>query len=149
MNTIAQKLPTVARLGLGLIFTVFGLNKFFMFLPQPPMSGPPAEFFGALFATGYMLPLLATTEVVAGLMLLSGRFVPLALALLAPVIVNILAFHVFLAKGGLGVPVVILAAEVYLAWAYRESFAAMLRARALPRVQEESRTRLGREATAR
>src|SRR4029077_3163548 len=113
-------------------------NKFFHFLPQPPISGPPAEFFGALFATGYMLPLIATTEVVAGVMLLSGRFVPLALALLAPVIVNIVAFHGFLAPGGLAVPLLVLAAEVYLAWAYRDSFAPMLRARAVPRGAETS-----------
>jgi uncharacterized membrane protein YphA (DoxX/SURF4 family) len=149
MNTLFQKVPTVARLGLGFVFTLFGLNKLFMFLPQPPISGPPAEFFGALFATGYMLPLIATTEVVAGLMLLSGRFVPLALALLAPVIVNIVAFHVFLAKAGFGMPVAVLAAEVYLAWAYRDSFAAMLRARAVPRGHEVSTSRVAAEATAR
>src|SRR5438477_1745787 len=104
MNTIARKIPTVARIGLGLVFMVFGFNKLLHFLPQPPISGPPAEFFGALFATGYMLPLLATTEIVAGLMLLSGRFVPLAVALLAPVIVNIVGFHIFLAKGGFALP---------------------------------------------
>ena len=134
MNAITRKMPIVARILLGLVFTVFGLNKLLHFLPQPPMSGPPAEFFGALFATGYMLPLLAVTEIAAGVMLLSGRFVPLALTLLAPIIVNILGFHLFLAPSGLAVPVVVLAAEVYLAWAYRDAFAPMLRARATPRV---------------
>src|SRR5580692_4707982 len=119
MNTIARKFPTVARVGLGLVFATFGLNKLVPFLPQPPISGPPAQFFGALFATGYMIPLLAVTEIVAGLMLLSGRFVPLGLTLLAPVIVNIAAFHLFLAKGGFGLPMVVLALELYLAWTYR------------------------------
>jgi uncharacterized membrane protein YphA (DoxX/SURF4 family) len=132
MNTITRRIPTVARIGLGLAFTVFGLNKFLQFLPQPPISGPPAEFFGALMATGYMLPLVATTEVIAGLLLLSGRFVPLGLALLAPVIVNILGFHIFLAEGGLPLPLAVLVAEIYLAWQYRESFSPMLRARAVP-----------------
>jgi uncharacterized membrane protein YphA (DoxX/SURF4 family) len=131
---LSRKIPTVAaRVVIGLVFTVFGLNKLLQFLPTPPMSGPPAEFFGALFATGYMLPLIAATEIVAGVMLLSGRFVPLALTLLAPIIVNIVAFHLFLAKGGLGVPLVVLAAEVYLAWAYRDAFVPMLRSRAVPR----------------
>src|SRR5450432_2596623 len=132
MNTITRKFPTVARIGLGLVFATFGLNKLVPFLPQPPISGPPADFFGALFATGYMLPLIATTEVVAGLLLLSGRFVPLALTLLAPVIVNILAFHLVLAPSDVAMPMVLLVAELYLAWSYREAFAPMLRARVAP-----------------
>jgi uncharacterized membrane protein YphA (DoxX/SURF4 family) len=132
MHPITRKIPTLARIGLGLVFASFGLNKFLHFIPQPPISGPPAEFFGALIATGYMVPLLAATEIVAGLMLLSGRFVPLALTLLAPVIVNIVAFHVFLTRGGFLLPLGVLAAEVYLAWAYRDAFAPLLRARATP-----------------
>ena len=131
MNTITRKLPTVARMGLGLVFATFGLNKLVPFLPQPPISGAPAEFFGALFATGYMIPLIAVTEIVAGLMLLSGRFVPLALTLLAPVIVNILAFHLFLAPAGLGVPALVLGLELYLAWTYRDAFAPMLHMRSV------------------
>jgi uncharacterized membrane protein YphA (DoxX/SURF4 family) len=129
MNTITQKVPTAARIGLGFIFTVFGLNKLLHFLPQPPMSGPPAEFFGALFATGYMIPLIAAIEISAGVLLLSGRFVPLALALLAPVIVNIVAFHLFLAPSGIGPAVLVVALEVFLAWSNRSAFRPMLRAR--------------------
>jgi putative oxidoreductase len=142
MNAIVRRMPSVARVVLGLVFTILGANKFLHFLPQPPMSGPPADFFGALFATGYMLPLIATTEVVAGLLLLSGRFVPLALTLLAPVIVNILAFHLFLAPSGIAMPMVVLAAELYLAWSYREAFAPMLRARVAPGGAEATRPAL-------
>jgi hypothetical protein len=80
-----------------------------------------------------MIPLLAVTEIVAGLMLLSGRFVPLGLTLLAPVIVNILGFHLFLARSGIGFPVVLLALELYLAWAYRDAFAPMLRMHSVAR----------------
>ena len=76
----------IARTLLGLVFVVFGLNFFFHFLPMPPMEGAPAAFMGALFATGYMFPLIKGTEVVAGAMLLGNRFVPLALTLLAPII---------------------------------------------------------------
>lgn len=120
---------TIARVVLGLVFFVFGLNGFLHFLPQPPMSGPPAAFFGALAATGYMLPLLKGTEVIGGTLLLAGRYVPLALALLAPVIVNIVAFHTFLAPSGLAIPLVVLGLEVFLAWSHRSVYRPMLQAR--------------------
>jgi len=136
MNTVTRKLPTVSRIGLGLVFAVMGLNKLVPFLPQPPMSGAPAAFFGALFATGYMLPLIALTEIVAGVMLLTGRFTTLGLALLAPVVVNIVAFHLFLAPAGLPLALVVLALELYLAWSYRDAFAPMLRTRNVERTTQ-------------
>ncbi len=74
MNSISNKLPTVARILLGLPFFVFGLNGFLHFIPQPPMPGPAGAFAGALFASGYLFPLLKGTEVVASLLLLSNRF---------------------------------------------------------------------------
>jgi len=136
-----KTITLVARLGLGLLFTVFGLNGFLHFLPQPPMSGPPAEFAGALAATGYMFPLIKGTEVVAGLALLAGRFVPLALTVLAPVIVNIAAFHLFLAPSGLGMVVALLVAELFLAWAYRDAFRGVLQANTHPAVIDTHATR--------
>ena len=132
MSNVSRKLPTVARVASGLAFFVFGLNGFLHFLPQPPMSGPPADFAGALFATGYMFPLIKGTEVAASLLLLSNRYVPLALALLAPLLVNIVAFHAFLAPSGLALPIVLLVLELYLAWSYRDAFAPMLHARTAP-----------------
>jgi len=129
MNPLQSKLVLAARSVLGLGFLVFGLNGFLHFLPQPPLSGPPAEFFGALFATGYMLPLIKGTEVVTGLLLLTGRYVPLALTVLAPVMVNILGFHAFLAPAGLPIPILFTALGIYLAYAHRSAFAPMLRAR--------------------
>jgi len=129
MHTISKHIPTAARLFLGLVFTVFGLNFFLHFLPMP--SAPPraAAFAGALFASGYLFPLLKATEVVAGLLLLGGLFVPLALAVLAPIVINIVGFHLFLEPSGLPVPLAVLAAELYLAWSYRSSFAPMLHLR--------------------
>jgi uncharacterized membrane protein YphA (DoxX/SURF4 family) len=132
MSNIASKIPTAARLLLGLVFTVFGLNGFLHFIPTPPMSGPAGAFGGAMFATGYLFQLLKSTEVIAGLLLLSNRFVPLALALLAPVVVNIVAFHTFLAPSGLPLPLVILVLEVYLARSYRDAYSSMLQARTEP-----------------
>ena len=129
MHTISKHIPTAARLFLGLVFTVFGLNFFLHFLPMPPAPPRAAAFAGALFASGYLFPLLKATEVVAGLLLLAGLFVPLTLAVLAPIIINIIGFHLFLEPSGLPLPLVVLAAELYLAWTYRSAFAAMLHLR--------------------
>ena len=111
MNAISRRLPTIARLALGLIFFVFGLNGFFHFLPQPPAPPRAMAFAGALFASGYFFPLLKAVEVTAGALLLAGALVPFALTLLAPIIVNIVAFHLFLAPGNYAVVGIVLAAE--------------------------------------
>jgi DoxX len=149
MNSLTNKLPTAARLLLGLVFFVFGLNGFLHFIPQPPSSGPSADFASALFATGYMFPLLKGTEVAAGLLLLSNRYVPLALALLAPVLVNIVAFHAFLAPAGLALPIVLLVLELYLARSFRDAFAPMLQARTNPHssAAPSSRSRVPAQVT--
>jgi uncharacterized membrane protein YphA (DoxX/SURF4 family) len=130
MNTISRKLPTVARVALGLVFFVFGLNGFFHFLPQPPAPPRAMAFAGALFASGYFFPLLKTVEVAAGALLLAGAFVPFALTLLAPIIVNIVAFHLFLAPGNYAVVGIVLAAEIYLAIVHRAAFAPLFARRA-------------------
>lgn len=127
-KSVARLLPAVARVVLGLVFFVFGLNGFLHFIPQPAKPPPEgaAAFIGALLKTGYMFPLIMGTQFIVGVLLLSNRFVPLALALIAPVIVHILAFHIFLSPSGIGVALVVLLLEAYLAWAYRESFRPML-----------------------
>ena len=123
MNAIARKIPTAARLLLGLIFFVFGLNGLLHFLPTPPMPAGAGAFVGGLASSGYFFPLLKVTEIVAGALLLTGVLVPFALTLLAPIIVNITAFHLVLAPGNYGVVAAILAAEIYLAWTHRQAFA--------------------------
>jgi uncharacterized membrane protein YphA (DoxX/SURF4 family) len=123
-RTAARHLGTAARISLGLLFVVFGLNGFLNFLPAPsgPVPQGAMEFGGALMKTGYMLPLIKGTEVLAGLLLLSNLWVPLALVLLAPVLVNILAFHAFLAPDGTILAVALAAIEIALAWSYRKAF---------------------------
>lgn len=92
-----DKVAMIARYLLGLVFFVFGLNGFFDFLPPPEVpEGAAGAFMGGLAGTGYFFPLLKITEIVAGALLLAGRWVPLALVLLAPVVVNIAAYHIFL-----------------------------------------------------
>jgi uncharacterized membrane protein YphA (DoxX/SURF4 family) len=132
------KASHAARILLGLIFFVFGLNGFLHFIPQPPISGPPADFFKLLVGSGYLFQLLKSTEVIAGAALLSGRFVPLALAVLAPVVVNIVAFHLFLAPSGLPLAVIVLALEIFLAWSYRGAFRPMLGVHVQPDAGSES-----------
>ena len=119
-------LPMVARLVLGSIFFVFGLNGFLRFMPMPPMPDAAEGFLVALATTGYMFPLIKGVEVIGGLLLLTNRFVPLALALLAPGIVNIALFHAFLDPGGLVIAAVLLVLSVYLAWSYRDLYRPML-----------------------
>jgi hypothetical protein len=124
MKLTSGKLPTVARVLLGVVFLVFGLNGFLHFLPQPPAPPRAMAFGGALAATGYFFQLLKGTELVAGALLLAG-FVPIALTLLAPIIVNIVAFHLFLAPGNYAVVGFVLAAEIYLAFVHRAAFTAL------------------------
>lgn len=119
MDRLQKTAPTAARLVLGLLFTTFGLNGFLQFMPMPPMPEAANAFLGALGATGYMSPLLHGTEVVAGLMLIAGRAVPLALVLLAPVLMNIAAFHLFLAPGGMPIAIFALAMGLYVAYQHR------------------------------
>src|SRR5580658_7116571 len=96
------KLTLIARLLLGLVFFVFGLNGFLHFIPQPKDMPPgTSDFFGALVRTGYMIPLIFATQTLGGALLLLNCFVPLALALLAPVVLNIILFHIFLAPSGI------------------------------------------------
>ena len=111
---------------LGLILLVFGLNKFLNFLPAPEMPEAAAGFFGALYATGYMLPLIALTEVVVGLLLLARMWSALALVVLVPVTLNIVLFHLFLAPGGIGVGAVVFALNLYLLFVHLPKYRPLL-----------------------
>lgn len=101
----------IARLLLGLIFVVFGLNGFLHFLAMGPMpTGLAGQFIGALVASHYIW-VVAGLQVIGGALLLLNRFVPLALVLLGPVIVNIVLYHVFLSPSG-----AVMAAVVTILW---------------------------------
>ncbi|MEM9072566.1 MAG: DoxX family protein [Myxococcota bacterium] len=132
MATLTSKLPIAARLLLGLIFFVFGLNGFLNFLPQPPVPEAAGSFLGALAASGYFFPVLKATEVAVGAALLSNRFVPLSLVVIAPVSIHILLFHAVLAPSNMVVAVGVIVLNAYLGYAYRESFRGVLKAKAEP-----------------
>lgn len=124
------KIDMTAQALLGLVFFVFGLNGFFEFLPMPEMGETAGTFFGGLAATGYFLPVLEIVETGCGLLLLLRLFSPLALVVLAPVIVQILLFHAFLDPAGLPMAVVITLLAAYLGLGvYRNSFIGVLQPR--------------------
>ncbi len=114
----------IVRTLLGLMFVVFGSNAFLHFMPMPPMPGPAGEFIGAMNATGY-LQAIAALQVLGGLLLLIG-FVPIGLIVLGPVIVNIVFFHVFMERDGLGMALIVAALSLFLVWQHRSAFAGLL-----------------------
>jgi hypothetical protein len=123
---------------MGLLFLLaggFGLAMTVGMASAPPPSSLPAgaaDFMTAMMRTGYLFALIKITETAVGLLLVSNRLVPLALTVIAPVLVNIVAFHAFLEPAGLPVPLVLMALEVYLAWAYRDAYRGILAANARP-----------------
>ena len=126
---MSKKLRLLSRIFsiiLGLLFVVFGLNGFLHFIPLPAMEGSAAAFMAALAATGYMFPLIKGSEGIGGALLLSGRGVPLGLLILAPIIVNILAFHLILTPGESSMSLVITAIAITLAWIHRSAWRGLL-----------------------
>jgi len=118
----------IARTLLGLIFVVFGSNIFLHFIPMPPPKpGLANDFQTALFVSHY-LHVVGALQVVGGLLLLIGRFVPLGLLLLGPVIVNIILFHALLAPEGLPLAAVVAALAAVVLAGYRSAFAPLLKA---------------------
>jgi len=115
-------LTSIARLLLGLIFVVFGLNGFLNFISMGPMpSGLAGQFIGALALSHYFW-VVAALQVAGGALLLVNRFVPLALVLLGPVIVNIILYHVFLNPSGAALAIVVVILWGIVFYSYRQYF---------------------------
>ena len=122
-----MKIPIlVCRLLLGFIFFVFGLNGILHFLPQPPIPGD-AGIFATILMTHKYMTFVALLQIVGGLLLLVGRYIPLGLTILAPILVNILLFHITLMGGsGIAPGLVCTLLELFLVFAYRLSFRGLL-----------------------
>lgn len=122
-----DKLTISARLLLGLIFTVFGINGFFPFIdpPAPPEAG--MQFLSALGATGYFFPVLKITEIAVGISLLTDRFTALALVILAPISIQIFLYHLNLDPSGLALPILILILHIFLASRWKEKYSKLLK----------------------
>jgi putative oxidoreductase len=118
----------IARILLGLTFVVFGSNIFLHFIPMPPLPATLAGDFSRALMQSHYIYVVGLLQVIGGLVLLIGRYVPLGLTLLGPVIVNILLFHLFLEPSGLPMAIIVAALALFLLWRYRASFAGLVQA---------------------
>ena len=119
----------IARLLLGLVFFVFGLNGFLQFIPMGPMpTGLAGQFIAALTQSHYM-HFVSALQLLAGLLLLVNRYVPLAVAILAPIIVNIALFHTLMAPAGLPLAIVTSVLWIIVATRVRSVFGGLLEQR--------------------
>jgi len=123
---------TIVRVLLGLMFLVFGLNGFLNFIPAPKDLPPDLVTVSTGLMKGGYMTVVSATEILVALLLLTNLFVPLALALLAPIVVGIITFHIAIAPATIVPGIVVLVMELYLAWAYRGAFRPMLQAKVSP-----------------
>jgi putative oxidoreductase len=118
----------IARFLLGLIFLTFGLNGFLHFIPATLPSGTAGQFVGALFVSNYLV-VVFLLQLVGAILLLTNRYVPLALTLLAPIIVNILLFHVLMAPSGMALAIVVTVLWIMVFLSVRSAFDGLLQPR--------------------
>ena len=126
-----------ARYLAGVIFLVMGLNGFLNFIPFPPPGGIAAQFMGALYVSHYLWVIFAF-QLVAGLLLLVNRYVPLAVAMLAPVLVNILVFHALMAPSGLPLALFVAVLWTVIFVDVRPAFSGLFQSRLQPRDVKQS-----------
>jgi uncharacterized membrane protein YphA (DoxX/SURF4 family) len=125
-------ITAIVRVLLGMMFLVFGLNGFLNFMPAPKDLPPDViTVITGLIKGGYMA-VVSGTEIIVAILLLMNRFVPLALVLLAPIVVGIITFHLTIAPATIVPGIVVLVMELYLAWTYRGVFRPMLQAKVFP-----------------
>ena len=118
----------VARYLLGVGMVVFGANAFLNFMPPPELSEQGGQFLGLMFASGYF-NWVAILKIAGGLMLILGRFVPLGLTLLGPILVNILLFHISFDPAGIGLGALFTVLWGIVFWDHRTAFQALWTAR--------------------
>ncbi len=121
-----MKIATIiARVLLGLVFTIFGLNGFLNFIPAPPPPPGLTGQFITVFLESHWSLFVSGFQVIGGVLLLSGLYIPLALAILGPILVNILLFHLLVNHMGGSIAVVVALLWVFLFWRYRQYFASL------------------------
>jgi putative oxidoreductase len=118
----------VARILLGFVFFAGGVSYFFMDMKGVDFTTPSGKFTAAMMATGYFLPFLKATETMMGFLLFFKRTTPLALIVLAPIILQINLFHGFLMPSGLPLAIVLIALEIFLAWAHWDKYESIFKA---------------------
>ena len=115
----------IVRVLMGLLFVFGSVTYFFNLIEAPPMTGPIKTFSEGLAAAPYFFPVLKATELICGIAFVVGRFVPLATVVIAPIIIQIFLVHTFLDRSGLVVAIFLVLANLFLAYAYRKSYAAL------------------------
>ena len=119
----------IVRTLMGLLFLFASVTFLFKLFPIPPMEGTVKTFNDGLMSVGYFFPLLKITELICGLAFVTGRFVPLATVVIAPIIVNILMFQAFIDHTGLPIAIFLVLANIFVAYYYRTSYAGLLKAK--------------------
>lgn len=117
-----KTIVVIVRVVLGLIFTAFSLAFFFKLMPPQEMDERTQTVMAGIFASGYIMPVVKFLELICGIAFLTGRFVPLALVMIFPIVLNIFLFHAFLEPGGMIVPIILLGSNLFLAFFYRERY---------------------------
>src|SRR5271167_398830 len=131
-NPVMRTASAIARYLAGVIFLVMGLNGFLNFIPLPPPGGIAGQFMGALYVSHYLWVIFAF-QVIAGVLLLVNRYVPLAVAILAPVLVNILTFHALMAPSGLPLALFVALLWIVIFIEVRPAFSGLFQSRLEPR----------------
>ena len=131
-NQVMRIASVIARYLAGVIFLVFGLNGFLNFIPMPPPGGIAGQFLGVLYASHYLWVIFGF-QLIAGVLLLVNRYVPLAVAMLAPVLVNILTFHALMAPSGLPLALFVAALWAVVFVDVRPAFTGLFQSRLQPR----------------
>ncbi len=123
-----KTISTILRVVLGLIFVIFGLNFYLQFIPlQIPQDGPIGAFMGGLSAAPYLWHVVKVTEIVGGLLLISGTYVPFALTILFPITLNIFLFHTVMTPIGDAImAIVMMVIHIFLFYTFRASYAGVL-----------------------
>jgi putative oxidoreductase len=139
-NPVMRTASVIARYFAGVIFLVMGLNGFLNFIPLPPPGGIAGQFMAALYVSHYLWVIFAF-QVIAGVLLLVNRYVPLAVAVLAPVIVNILTFHALMAPSGLPLALFVAALWAMIFINVRPAFTGLFQSRLQPEEVNQSAAR--------
>jgi uncharacterized membrane protein YphA (DoxX/SURF4 family) len=119
----------IVRSLMGLLLIMASVVVLFNLVPKPELTGPVKVFNEGMDAAPYFIPVLKVVELLCGIAFLIGRFVPLATVVIAPVIVQIFLFHLFLDRTGLPVAIFLVAANIFVAYYYRDSYAGLLTAK--------------------
>ena len=121
----------IVRTLIGLLFLFASVAYFLNLVPQPELAGRMKLFTDGINASGYLMPLAKTIELLCGVAFVSGRFVSLAIVLIAPVVLNILLINVFLAPEGLPIAIPLFAGILFLAYVYRKNYEPLFAAKSL------------------